>query len=188
MKEIWKNIPGFENLYQVSNLGRIKSIPKKHNLKNNHYYITKEKILTNMKNNKGYLRVILNGKYYFIHRLVAQTFIPNEDNKPIINHKDCNPLNNNVDNLEWCTQQENVDYMIKLNRNKRNDKWLNNLHNSQKKFYKKVIGKNKNGDIIILNNINEAKNYGMSPGTICACCKKLKNFKTYHGYTWEYVK
>jgi hypothetical protein len=187
MEEIWKDIPGFENLYQVSNLGRVKSLPKLHKLKNSSY-TSKERLLKQHKNNQGYLRVNLNKKRCFVHRLVAQAFIPNINNKPFINHIDCNPLNNNVNNLEWCTPQENVDYMIKLKRNTRTKQWLNKLHNSQEKYYKSVKGTDKNGNTIILKNINEAKNYGMSPGTICACCKKIKNFKTYRGYTWEYVE
>lgn len=189
MKEIWKDIPGYEGYYQASNLGRIKSLSKKHYLKNKTFYLTKEKILKQTKNSRGYLRVTLNKKQYFVHRLVAITFISNDNTeKNIINHKDCNPLNNCIENLEWCTNQENVDYMISLNRNKRTKVWLNNLHKSQEKSYKKVKGTNKNGDVIFLNNINEAKKYDLSPGTICACCKKYPYFKSYHGYVWEYVE
>lgn len=109
-EEIWKDIPEYEGLYQVSNLGRIKSLPRK----NNKRIINKEiiKVFTKLPN--GYLKVGLskNGKtkYYFVHRLVAEVFIPNLENKPCVNHKDCNRKNNDVSNLEWVTHKENNSY------------------------------------------------------------------------------
>ena len=96
MQEIWKDIKEYEGLYQISNLGRVKSLPRM----NNKRKIKKEviKVFTKMPN--GYLKVGLskNGKvkYFFVHRLVAQTFIVNKDNKPCVNHKDCNKKNNRV--------------------------------------------------------------------------------------------
>lgn len=96
MEEIWKPYPE-DSRYLVSNTGFVKG-PKGHILKGSI--------------NNGYYRIgIYNGsnkKYEFIHRIVAKTFIPNPENKPNVNHKDGNRLNNCVDNLEWCTQQENV--------------------------------------------------------------------------------
>ena len=107
MKEIWKDIEGYEGLYQISNYGVVKSL-KKYAGKS----LRKEKILKTYKDKDGYIKVILckNSKTRFlsIHRLLAEVFIPNPDNLPQINHKDENPLNNKVDNLEWCTQQHNV--------------------------------------------------------------------------------
>lgn len=105
--EIWKDIEGYEGLYQVSNLGRVKSLPKQHGRR----YWNNEFILKQNKSNNGYVCVILQKnkiKYRkSIHRLVASAFIPNFENKPQINHKDGNKLNNCIDNLEWVTASEN---------------------------------------------------------------------------------
>lgn len=99
MEEIWKNIENYPN-YQISNYGNVK------NIKNN-------KILS-FEICKGYKRCHLysnsKGKNLLIHCLVAQAFIPNPNNLPQINHKDENKLNNNVDNLEWCTAKYNNNY------------------------------------------------------------------------------
>lgn len=101
MKEIWKPIGGYEGLYEVSNMGRIKS-----------FYNSEERILKKSKTTTGYWKIELRKnkirKSFKVHRLVAFAFIANPENKPYINHIDGNPLNNKVDNLEWCTQHENL--------------------------------------------------------------------------------
>lgn len=100
--EIWKDIYGYEGIYQVSNFGQVRRLCKNDNR------IIKQEI------NRGYKRVCLSyknvKKHFLVHRLVAFAFIPNPNNYPIINHKDENKLNNNVDNLEWCTHQYNLNY------------------------------------------------------------------------------
>lgn len=115
-EEIWKDIKGYEGLYQVSNLGKVKYLPKYH---------TKKEGIMKYTLRSGYRNLILrkNGtrKSKQIHRLVAETFIDNPYNKPFVNHKDYNRQNNNVDNLEWVTQKENVRWSI-CNMKKRKNK------------------------------------------------------------------
>ena len=99
--EIWKDIEGYEGLYQVSNTGKVKVVSTG--------IIKKYSVLP-----KGYFRVGLTKnkkiKYFYPHRLVAEAFLENKENKPCINHRDCNPQNNEVSNLEWCSYKENNDY------------------------------------------------------------------------------
>ena len=103
--EEWRDIEGYEGLYQISSLGRVKSFPRP---------TTPGGILKTIKRKDGYCSIKLskNGKVkkVLVHRLVAKAFIPNTNNLPIINHKDENPLNNNVDNLEWCDNKYNGNY------------------------------------------------------------------------------
>ena len=108
--EVWKDVPNYEGLYQVSNLGRVKSldriVPFKDSLKRVKGTMLSQHL------NFGYCQVSLGrkGKKHRVHRLVAMAFIPNPNNFPIINHKDENPSNNCVDNLEWCDYAYNLNY------------------------------------------------------------------------------
>ena len=115
--EEWKNIVGYENLYQVSNFGNVRSLDKVIIRSNGEKLTVHGKILKPMIS-RGYCYVRLNDcgswKDEQVHRLVAQAFISNPDNLPEVNHKDENPANNNVDNLEWCTHEYNVNYGHRL--------------------------------------------------------------------------
>ena len=105
--EIWKDVIGYEGLYQVSNMGNIRSLQQW----NGHCFIPKIKILKLSYGTNDYWYIGLHKdrkvKRFCVHRLVAQAFIPNPNNLPVVMHKDDNPRNNNVDNLEWGTQKEN---------------------------------------------------------------------------------
>ena len=113
-KEYWKPIVGYENLYEVSNLGRIRSFDRWVKSKNGSIRICRGRILKPYTNKDGYLYVVLskNNKHktYKVHRLVAQAFLDNPNNLPQVNHKDENPLNNNVNNLEWCNSKYNCNF------------------------------------------------------------------------------
>ena len=112
MIETWKDIKEYEGLYQVSDLGRVKSLPKPY--KNN--AISKEKILKQRVNDNGYCVVDLykdgKRKVYRVHKLVMQEFLC-ENHKLDINHIDCNKTNNKLSNLEYCTRQENMIHAVK---------------------------------------------------------------------------
>lgn len=113
MKEEWKDIKGYEGLYQVSNLGRVKSLERETIIGKNRIVHQKEKIMK-YTTRSGYYNLVLrkNGKRTSkqVHRLVAEAFIPNPTNLSIVNHIDYNRKNNVVSNLEWCTQKENVEW------------------------------------------------------------------------------
>ena len=113
-EEIWKDIEGFEGLYQISDKGRVKSLEKTYTDRNGATRHKDEKILNPYPNKRGYMRLQLFGEkrveWKLVHRLVAEAFLPNPDNLPIINHKDETPFHNNVENLEYCTQKYNVNY------------------------------------------------------------------------------
>lgn len=128
MEEIWKNISGFEGLYMVSNMGRIKSIDRIITQSNIRKRFFKGKILPGrLMFGYDYTLLCYKGKesHFRTHRLVAIAFIPNHENKPEINHKDGIKSNNRVENLEWCTPSENQKHSFKYNlERKRSRYWL----------------------------------------------------------------
>lgn len=118
----WRDVKGYEGLYKVNQNGDVISLK----MWNGHEYVSREKPYHMKPSNTstGYKKVELskNGerKSHKIHRLVAFAFIENKEGKPIINHKDGNPLNNNVENLEWCTQKENVNHACRTGLKRKN--------------------------------------------------------------------
>lgn len=116
-EEIWKDVVGYEGLYQVSNFGRVKSLKHIVRTKGGYTRCSPSKILTNcFDNNYYHVRLYKYGKakLHLVHRLVATSFLQNIDNKTQINHIDGNKLNNNVDNLEWCTPSENIKHAFRI--------------------------------------------------------------------------
>ena len=182
MDEIWKDVKDYEGLYQISNYGRVKRLSKQkrnYNINTKKYdtIILPDKIVTPQLNQYGYYRIGLtkNGKRkcHSVHKLVAQAFIPNPENKPQINHKDENKQNNYVENLEWCTAKYNINYGT---RNKRT---------GQKQM--KPILCVETG--VIYESLSEAsKSMELSMGNISCVCRHRKWFKTAGGYHWEYVE
>jgi len=170
MKEIWRDITGYEGKYQISSDGRVKSM--------NYNHKGRAKILKPTINNTGYKKVNLynNGKakIVFVHRLVAEAFIPNPNNMPVVNHKDENKLNNQVDNLEWCTIGYNVTYGTAIDRR-------------IEKTSKKVAQYNEDGSLVkIWKNTKEVNQwYKTNPTSIAKVCKGEKD--SYYGYIWKYI-
>lgn len=177
MEEIWKDIQNYEGLYQISNKGRIKRLSGKCLGKAGTYRSVSESILTNFPNKSryNYLYVNLNNngiKQFRVHRLVAIHFIDNPNNLEQVNHIDGNKSNNTVENLEWCTNQENMDHSKKNNLHK--SRFRTNAPNV--KLTEEQVKKIKNR----LNNKeygrNIAKDFNISEGMV-SLIKHNKNWK-----------
>ena len=173
--EEWRDIKGYEGLYQVSNLGRIKI------LKSN-YGRPRIKILKLKKRKDGYIEINLhkNGviKTFRVHQLVARSFIDNPNNLKEINHKDENPSNNRADNLEWCTRKYNNNYGTRI------EKFIESRGT---KVICITTGK-------IYRSTREAsRDTGVDNSFICKCCKGKyksagKHPETGEPLVWEYIK
>lgn len=181
-EEEWRDVPGFEGRYQVSNLGRLRSVPRD---VNNHTGIIhlKGKILTQRYNHKGYKVVDLvdheqKHKYRLVHRLLAQAFIPNPMNKPQVNHIDGIKDHNVLENLEWVTNSENQLHAYKHGLNVRSDK----AGRPRKAVLQ--IDKDTNEVIKRFETCKAAGNQFGSPSTIRRCC--IGSSHTAYGYKWEF--
>lgn len=130
--EIWKTVDEYEGYYQVSNLGRVKSIERiVHRIKDGQKQTVKERILKPFLGNRGYYTVRLTidgrGRTVQLHGLVAKAFVQNVHNFPVVNHKDGNKLNNNASNLEWTTQKENIRHAWEIGLVKRSKAYMDKM-------------------------------------------------------------
>lgn len=188
MKEIiWKPIKGFEGLYEVSNTGLIKSL--------NCYNYKEPRIMHTSLRKDGYLSVGLskNNKTTTrtVHRIVAETFLPNPNNLEMINHKDEDKSNNNVDNLEWCTVSYNNKYSIKRHPERfvlRKNREKRDYYKVKTKYFNVHINQfSKDGEFIKqwfnFAELKHIKNYNNT--SIKECCEGKR--KTAYGYKWEFA-
>lgn len=163
--EEWRDVKGYEGLYQVSNWGRVKSFCKS------------EKILVSFSLG-NYLGVKLrkngNNKTCTVHRLVASAFIPNSKGFSQVNHKDENKQNNDVNNLEWCDVKYNINYGTRTKRMAENL----SVAIEQVAFDGTIVKK--------WNSLHEAGRNGFSIGHICQCCKGKRHY--HKGYIWRYAE
>lgn len=191
--EIWKDIRGYEEVYVVSNHGRVASLNRIQKDKNGKEVRHKGKILLPHSNSRGYLRVQLKHKgtkkVFFVHRLVAMHFVDNPapEKYSIVNHIDSNYLNNRADNLEWTTYRGNVLHAIANGRMKRTQEWMNHLRESNEKKGKTIVGTNiDTGEVIRFVCLNDCKVAGFQPSCVCNCCQGKR--KSHKGYIWRNEK
>ena len=168
----WKDIKGYEGLYQVNNLGRVKSLDRIDSIGRKIKGISIKPQISK----KGYLQISLckdgHQKTCKIHRLVAEAFIPNPKNKPQVNHLDENKENNRTDNLEWCTNEENANWGTSTERTARA-----NSHG--------VYAIDKNGVYNHYNSESEASRMlNISVYSINAVVRKRHHRKSYKGYVF----
>ena len=215
MEEVWKDVVGYEGLYQVSNLGRVKSLSRLVDKGKYGTIYTKERILKNQKVNVNYLFVILSkdGKHknMTVHRLMAKAFLPNPDNLSDVNHKDENPSNNfiyvnkdgSVDyeksNLEWCTHKYNCNYgtskfRIIKTRRKNND--VSEMVKKQKETKKRLKSRCRplpvaqykmNGELVATyeSALQASKITGVHVSAILRCCHGT--YKQMRGFIWKFI-
>lgn len=158
-EEIWKDVVGYVGMYEVSNLGRVRSLAFKYPWRGT-FKINKPTILKPWSDRLGYKQVEIRGKFYLVHRLVAQAFIPNPYNLPEVNHKDEDKANNAVSNLEWCDKAYNMRYSRKKIA-------MRCMEVHGRPIYRIDLGTNKRFDYP---NIKSVERDGFPPKQVSAAC------------------
>ena len=176
-EEIWKAVEGYNGKYEVSNFGRVRSLPRIFLDAKGRTQNFKGCILKQSQRKNGYMVVTFyeSGKWHqmMIHRLVAGAFIPNPNNFPVINHKDEDKTNNRADNLEWCTSQYNNTY--------------NNIHYRNKEKRRKVVIQMTLDDKFVAeyeSTCDAARQTGFGQGNIAEACRG--EMKYAYGYHWKF--
>lgn len=191
MKEIWKDIPEYEGLYQASNTGKIRShdrliiVPPNNKSIYGFNYIREGRELKQQVSKNGYLKVLLydelgNRKFRTVHRLIASTFLSNPHNYTCVNHRDENKLNNSLDNLEWCTHKYNINYGTCISRR-------SNSQRSTNKNMTPIAKCADDGSIVdVYKSMREASRLNnLYQSNIFKSCNS--NIKC-GGYHWRYIK
>jgi hypothetical protein len=174
MEEIWKDVKGYDG-YQVSNMGRVRSIDRK--VKNRQL---KGKILTGSLSKLGYRQFYASGSMLYFHRCVAIAFIPNPENKKSVNHKNFDRLDNRVDNLEWMSLAENTNHQRDNGRIGTPTYWYGSDHHATREVMQLTMeGK----EIATFESITEATKV-TGAKNISAVCRGIR--RKSGGYIWKY--
>ena len=172
MEKFWKEIPDTDGKYLISTDGEVMAISRRVKF-GNVFRWTKTNIRTARKKENGYLELEILGKHHYIHRLVAEAFIPNPDNLPCINHKDENKENNSVENLEWCDYSYNANYGTRTKRAK------------EKQFGDRFVVINLDTGEVYKTPKDASRATGIHNDSISRVCKGKS--KTAGGYRWRYL-
>lgn len=183
MEESWKKVVGYEDFYEVSSLGNVRSLDR---VTNNGTQIRKGQVLKQKQRENGYKAVHLsvNGKTKWInvHRIVAKAFLPNPKGLMEVNHKNEIKSDNRVENLEWCDRAYNNNYgTINIRRSlSRTNSSNNSISVSQYDIYGNFIRN--------YISLNEAERItGIDSSQISKCCRNLKRYNTAGGYQWKFI-
>lgn len=188
MEEIWRDIVGYEGLYQVSNMGRVRSLDRIG--KGRWGYMPKKGVMLSQTTDTSGYKIVNLWKDNIIkspkvHRLVAQAFIPNPSNLPQVNHKDEVKTNNCVDNLEWCSVKYNNNYGTRIERVSNS---MKGKHINRKDWSKPILQFTKQGEFVAeYPSIREAvRQTGIIRQNISSCCNNKRNYKSAGGYVWKF--